>query len=56
MFRKTRQLGLFRWTRSNIFLSVDRPNGWTAYKVVDIEYFLATNEGPFCEPCLGKLA
>jgi len=27
-----------------IFLPVDRPDGWTAYKVVDIEYFLRTTE------------
>jgi hypothetical protein len=33
-----------------IFLPVDQPDGWTAYKIVDIEYFLATNEGPLDEP------
>ena len=33
-----------------IFLPVDRPDGWTAYKIVDIEYFLSTNEGPIDEP------
>jgi hypothetical protein len=33
-----------------VFLPIDRPNGWTAYRIVDIEYFLATNEGPLDEP------
>ncbi len=33
-----------------VFLPVDRPDGWTAYKVVDIEYFLRTNEGTLDEP------
>ena len=33
-----------------IFLPVDRQGGWTAYKIVDIEYFLATNEAPIDEP------
>lgn len=33
-----------------IFLPVDRPDGWTAYKIMDIEYFVATNEGPLDEP------
>jgi hypothetical protein len=29
-----------------IFLPLERPDGWTAYKIVDVEYFVATNEGP----------
>jgi hypothetical protein len=33
-----------------IFLPVDPPGGWTAYRIVDIEYFLGTNEGPLDEP------
>jgi hypothetical protein len=33
-----------------IFLPIDRPDGWTAYKIVDIEYFLRTNEGVLDEP------
>ena len=33
-----------------IFLPVEPTGGWTAYKIVDIEYFLATNEGPLEEP------
>jgi hypothetical protein len=33
-----------------IFLPVDRPDGWTAYKIVDLEYFLRTNEGPLDQP------
>jgi hypothetical protein len=37
-----------------IFLPVDRPDGWIAYKIVDIEYFLRTTERPleeqFTEP------
>jgi len=37
-----------------VFLPVDRPDGWTAYKIVDIEYFLRTTEGrleeQFTEP------
>jgi hypothetical protein len=33
-----------------IFLPVDQSDGWTAYKIVDIEYFLNTNEGPLDEP------
>ncbi len=37
-------------TGERIFLPVDRPERWTAYKVVDIEYFLSTNEGPIDEP------
>ncbi len=37
-------------TGERIFLPVDRPDGWTAYRIVDIEYFLATNEGTLDEP------
>ena len=33
-----------------IFLPVDQSDGWTAYKIVDIEYFLNTNEGKLDEP------
>ena len=33
-----------------IFLPVDGSHAWTAYKIVDIEYFLATNEGLLDEP------
>ena len=33
-----------------IFLPIDQTDGWTAYKILDIEYFLATNEGPLDEP------
>jgi len=33
-----------------IFLPADPTGGWTAYKIVDIEYFLATNEGALDEP------
>ena len=33
-----------------IFLPVDQSGGWTAYKIVDIEYFLNTNEGKLDEP------
>jgi hypothetical protein len=33
-----------------IFLPVGRADGWIEYKIVDIEYFLATNEGPLDEP------
>jgi hypothetical protein len=33
-----------------IFLPVNRPDRWTAYKIVDIEYFVSTNEGPIDEP------
>jgi hypothetical protein len=33
-----------------IFLPADPPTGWTAYRILDIEYFLATNEGSLDEP------
>jgi hypothetical protein len=33
-----------------IFLPVSRPDGWTAYRIVDIEYFLSTNEGHIDDP------
>jgi hypothetical protein len=33
-----------------IFLPVSRPDGWTAYKILEIEYFLRTNEAPIDEP------
>jgi hypothetical protein len=33
-----------------IFHPVNRPDAWTAYKIVDIEYFLSTNESPIDEP------
>jgi len=33
-----------------VFLPVDRPDNWTAYRIVEIEYFLSTNEGPIDEP------
>ena len=33
-----------------IFLPADRPDGWNAYRIVDIEYFLSTNEAPIDEP------
>ena len=33
-----------------IFLPVNRPDRWTAYKIVEIEYFVSTNEGPIDEP------
>jgi hypothetical protein len=33
-----------------IFLPIARPDGWTAYKVIEIEYFLGTNEAPIDEP------
>lgn len=33
-----------------IFLPINRPDRWTAYKIVDVEYFVSTNEGPIDEP------
>ncbi len=33
-----------------VFLPVDRPDNWTAYRIVDIEYFLVTNQAPIDEP------
>jgi hypothetical protein len=33
-----------------IFLPLHQPGGWTAYKIVDVEYFLGTDQGPLDEP------
>lgn len=33
-----------------IFLPINRPDRWTAYKIVEVEYFVSTNEGPLDEP------
>ncbi len=33
-----------------MFLPVDGPDNWTAYRIVDIEYFLVTNQAPIDEP------
>lgn len=33
-----------------IFLPLKPSNGWTAYTIVKIEYFLSTNEAPIDKP------
>ena len=33
-----------------IFLPLHQPGDWAAFKIVDIEYFLSTNQRPLDEP------
>ena len=33
-----------------IFLPLHEPADWVAYKIVDIEYFVATNQAPLDQP------
>ena len=33
-----------------IFLPLHQPGDWAAFKIVDIEYFLSTTQGPLDEP------